>query len=151
MSDNWIALIPADPGFVPAPELQRRAEATLRQLAPEAEEIASSVSDGLEFHDCGGNLGSIRCPRCDAELDLQWWHQAMDEDRTPAGFCLRHKAMPCCGGSATLHELRYDWEQGFSRYCLEAMNPHIGTLSAEQVAEFETLLGCRLRVIYQHF
>jgi hypothetical protein len=58
--------------------------------------------------------------------------------------------MPCCGVSNTLHELVYEWPQGFGRFALEAMNPNIGILEDEHKKELEELLGTKLRVIYQH-
>ena len=52
--------------------------------------------------------------------------------------------------TVTLNDLQYDWPQGFGRFALQAMNPNIGKLNAAQMAEFERILGTKLRVIYQH-
>jgi hypothetical protein len=58
--------------------------------------------------------------------------------------------MPCCGSCYTLHNLAYDWPQGFALCDLRATNPNIGKLSDEQIAQFEAILGCPVRVIYAH-
>ena len=39
MSDNWIALVPEDPRFVPDAAKQRRARERFAVIAPEADEI----------------------------------------------------------------------------------------------------------------
>jgi hypothetical protein len=49
-----------------------------------------------------------------------------------------------------LHELGYDWPQGFGRFALDAMNPNIGELDDRLKTQFEKILGTKLRVIYQH-
>jgi hypothetical protein len=59
-------------------------------------------------------------------------------------------ATPCCGAICTLHELAYEWSQGFGRFALDAMNPNIGELEDRYKQEFEEILGTKLRVIYQH-
>jgi len=66
------------------------------------------------------------------------------------GFKLAPYPTPCCGVRCTLHELVYEWPQGFGRFALDAMNPNIGKLEDRYRAEFEEILGTRLRVIYQH-
>jgi len=66
------------------------------------------------------------------------------------GFKLATYATPCCGKKHTLHELVYDWPQGFARFAVDAMNPDIGKLEERHKREFEIILGTKLRVIYQH-
>jgi len=78
-----------------------------------------------------------------------WWQSRMDEDYGD-GFKLASYSTPCCGARCTLHELVYEWPQGFGRFALDAMNPNIGALEDRYKAEFEEILGTKLRVIYQH-
>jgi hypothetical protein len=73
----------------------------------------------------------------------------MDEDYGE-GFMLASYATPCCGAKGTLHDLVYDWPQGFGRFALRAMNPNIGKLEDRYRQEFEKILGTKLRVIHQH-
>lgn len=150
MSDHWIAIIPRNPHFVPADDRIAAGEEYLKSLAPESEEISSSVDAGVMFRDCGENLESIQCPKCQADLDQEWWSEALSEDEGEAGFKLATYLLPCCRKKATLNELVYHFDQGFSRFILEAMNPNIGELEREEIQHLEELLGTPLKVIYQH-
>jgi hypothetical protein len=73
----------------------------------------------------------------------------MDDDYED-GFRLDKYATPCCGKAHTLHELTYEWPQGFGRFALNAMNPNLGLLDDKYKREFEEILGTPLRVIYRH-
>jgi hypothetical protein len=74
----------------------------------------------------------------------------MDQDYGDKGFTLVKHPMPCCGAQHTLHDLAYEWPEGFTRCDVCAMNPNIEKLSDEQSARFEAILGCPVRVIYEH-
>lgn len=150
MSDHYIHIIPAKPGVVPDEAKQQAAVSYFRSIAPQASEVSSSVSDHLEFVHCGGNFGKICCPSCGAEIEMEFWQGWMDQDYGDKGFTLVKHLMPCCGGQHTLHDLVYEWPQGFTRCDVCAMNPNIGELSDEQIAHFEAILGCPVRVIYKH-
>lgn len=151
MSDDWIALVPEDPGFVPDAAAQRRARDRFAEVAPEADGIEIKVSDTAQFFDCGANLERICCPSCGSEIPVDWWQDRMDEDSDGEdGFKLASYPVPCCGKEHTLHELAYDWPQGFGRFALDVMNPNVGELEDKHKREFEMILGTKLRVIYQH-
>jgi hypothetical protein len=149
LSDHWIALIPEDPRFVPEVARQLRARDRFAEIAPEADEIEVRVSENVVFFDCGENFEHVFCPSCRSEIPAEWWKGRMDED-SDNGFKLAAYATPCCGKKLTLHDLVYEWPQGFGCFALDAMNPNIGLLENEQKREFETILGTKLRVIYQH-
>lgn len=161
MSDHWIALIPEDPRFVPDATMRQRARVRFAEIAPDAEEIEIKVSEKIAFFDCGQNFEKVLCPSCGTEISLDWWQsrmnddsgldewQEMDED-SGDGFKLASYTTPCCGKKHTLHELVYDWPQGFARFALDAMNPDIGKLDDKYKRELEKILGTKLRVIYQH-
>jgi hypothetical protein len=150
MSDDWITLIPEDPRFVPAPEKQKLACLKFREIAPSADEIEIRASETIEFHHCGANFERVLCPHCDSDV-TDWWTKRMDEEYDKeSGFKLLQYATPCCHATLTLHELHYEWPQGFGRFALEAMNPNLGKLKEEYKHEFERILGTPLRVIYTH-
>lgn len=149
MSDNWIILIPENPDYIPDEEKRVGARIHLMQLAPDADEIEITVFDNIEFFFCGGNFERICCPACGSEISDEWWQDRMEEDYED-GFKLDHYLTPCCGASRTLHELIYEWPQGFGRFAIEAMNPNIGMLDDVQKQVFEAILGTKLRVIYRH-
>ena len=152
MSDNWIVLIPEDPRFVPSPESQELARQRFLEIAPEADEIRVQVEKNIAFFDCGGNFERILCPSCRAEISVEWWQGRMNQDYDKDnGFKLAEYATPCCGVAGTLHELVYEWPQGFGRFAVDAMNPRLlGLLDDKYKREFEAILGTPLRVIYQH-
>lgn len=150
MSDHFIEIIPEDPAIVPEPAAQRAALEYLQSLAPDADGVECELAEHVEFRDCGENFESVSCPSCGAELDIDWWAEALDADHDGDGFRLRAIALPCCGAARTLHELRYELPQGFSRFVLSAMNPDIDPLSDTARRELERLLGCTVRIIYRH-
>jgi len=149
MSDHWIQLIPEDPRFVPAAAQQKQALRRLREIAPEADEIEIKLSKTIQFFDCGANFERILCPSCRTELDVEWWQSGMSKDHD-GGFKLADYRMPCCRTKHALHQLIYEWPQGFARFALDMMNPNIGKLKPKVQKELEELLGTKLRVIYQH-
>jgi hypothetical protein len=149
MSDNWITLIPEDPNHIPDAVRQRRARSRFAEIVPKADEIEIKVSNKIEFFDCGANFECVRCPACGSEIATDWWKDRMDED-CGDGFKLATYATPCCATKCTLHELAYDWPQGFGRFALETMNPNIGELTNRNQRELEGILGTKLRVIYRH-
>lgn len=149
MSDDWIVIIPEDPRFIPDQPNRDRARDRFTQIAPHASEIEAKVFETVQFFDCGANFERSLCPTCRSEIPTAWWQDRMEEDYGD-GFKLVSYPMPCCGTRSTLHELVYDWPQGFGRFALDAMNPNIGMLEERYKFEFEEILGTKLRVIYQH-
>jgi hypothetical protein len=150
MSDDYIHIIPAELGVVPDDEKRQCAVSYFRNIAPKASEVSTSELERMEFIHCGANLENICCPSCGAVIELDLWHEWMDHDWSDAGFSLTQHAMPCCSAQHTLHELAYAWPQGFARCDVCATNPGIGKLSDEQRSQFEKILGCPVRVIYEH-
>jgi hypothetical protein len=149
MSDNWIALIPDAPKFVPDVARLSRARDRFAEIAPDADEIEIKICEKVEFFDCGTNLEHIFCPSCQSKIPIAWWQERMMEDYNN-GFMLAKYATPCCNTFKTLHELIYDWPQGFGRFAIDAMNPNIGHLKDRYKQEFEEILGTKLRLIHQH-
>lgn len=149
MSDNWIIVVPENAAFVPPAEARRKALELFRSIAPSADEVKEEATQEIRFIDCGANLERIICPDCRAEIDVDWWQDAMS-DEADAGFPLRRIELPCCGSNRSLAELRYDWPQAFARYSVEAMNPQIGDLTDDQMRAFESALGCPVRKVLQH-
>lgn len=149
MSDNWITLIPEDPHLIPDQAKIERARDRFAEIVQSADEMAVKVTETVEFFDCGANFESIHCPECRSDVPNAWWQNRMDEDYGD-GFRLATYAAPCCGAAVTLHELDYDWPQGFGRFALEAMNPGVGTLQDRHKVELEQIFGTKLRVIHQH-
>lgn len=151
MSDHLRCFVPVDPRFVPATPAQEAAVELLRKAWPDADEISVDASDEIVLHDCGENLERVRCPHCRRDLDMGVWQELVEDDASEdGGFYLRSRPMPCCGRRATLNELVYEWPQAFGRFALTATDP--GTeLPAALLANLESTLGCKLRVVHQMY
>jgi len=150
MSDDYVHIIPEEPGTVPDADKREAAVTYFRSIAPRPDKISTWRKEALEFIDCGANFGRITCPGCGRVFEVGLWNDWMNSDVSDAGFTLTRRAMPCCGAEKTLHDLVYEWPQGFAHSGVRAMNPNIGKLSDEQRGRFESILGCRVRVVYQH-
>lgn len=150
MSDNRIRIIPADPEFIPDREVQDKLLTCAKRLAPAAEKFESGEYGSVQFIDCGSNLSAIKCPLCGSALDPGWWQNIMGELSVDDGISMEEFTLPCCGRAADISRLLYDFDQGFSRYCLDILNPNINGLSGTQVSEIESIMGRKIKVIYQH-
>jgi len=62
------------------------------------------------------------------------------------GFTLIPLTMPCCGTKATLNELAYQMDQGFSRFEIVISNGNIGTLPEAVKLELEEHLDCPFEI-----
>jgi len=150
MSDNWIRIIPDDLEYIPDQHIQKKLLSYVKQIAPKSEEIESIEYNKIQFIDCGTNLEVIKCPLCGSNLDIEWWRNQLDEQYDDEGVNIVDFILPCCKGITDISKLQYDFDQGFSKYCLEMMNPDIGLLSKVQIGEIETIMGKKIKVIYQH-
>lgn len=153
MADYWTILIPEDPHYMPDANQRSRALERFRQLAPVADDLVIHARDSIGFFDCGGQFHSIRCPTCQAEIPVEWWQDRMAEDAVSydgdEGFKLNSYPGPCCNAPHTLNELVYEAPQGFARFAIEAWNPRMAPLAADDLAVLEAIVGARLRVIYR--
>jgi hypothetical protein len=150
MSDDFIVLVPSDSKFAASPDAQRRVAAILRRLAPSADSIEPEVSEAIRFHDAGSNFESISCPRCAAEISIDWWQDRMDDDAIEDGFRLERYPAPCCGASLTLNELEYDAPQAFGRTSWTVQNANVGELDETAHQELEAAAETSLVAVYQH-
>ncbi len=148
MSDDYISIIPTDPWYLPETHAQEIALATLKQYAPEADEIEVNVSELPTFIDCGANFERVICPTCKTIIN-EWWQTAMDCAAT-TNFRDLTITTPCCRTSTSLNDLRYEWPAGFARFVLEAQNPSIGLLNVHQIQTLSQILGFRIRQILAH-
>jgi hypothetical protein len=149
VSDNDIVLIPVDPHYVPSDSQREDARRILGAAVPLADHVTATVTEHPEVVHPHQNWSGVRCARCGATLDDDWWAAAVDEAATTEFRDLR-TTLPCCGASESLNELDYVWPAGFARFQLEASNPNVGRLPVELIARLEAALGTKLRVIYQH-
>jgi hypothetical protein len=148
MSDTWVRLVPKNKEYIPNSLDQAKAIAHFWQAISDCEGVESESFNTLQFFDAGAS-GNAYCPNCGEALDNDDWNTWLEEDEdVTQGFKFEMKTLPCCGQAYTLGDLEYDLEQGFGRFCLEALVT--APLTINQVTELEEILGCPLRVIYQH-
>jgi hypothetical protein len=149
MSDNILTLIPISPDYIPGERSRASAEELLRRIAPAAEEVSSEALDYPRFFDAGANFERVSCPLCHADLDMDWWGDAMSSafEHQPPVLAV---VLPCCGASSSLNDLSYSWPQGFARYGLAARNPQLRELSPDQIQQLAETIGSPIRPIWSH-
>jgi|SRR5215831_11928164 len=150
MSDDFIVLVPSDPELSASPDALKRVAEILQRLAPSADSVEPEVSKAIRFHDAGSNFESISCPRCAADISIDWWQDRMDDDSVDEGFRLERYSVPCCNTPLTLNELRYESPQAFARTSWTVQNANIGVLEERDRRELEAAAGTPLITIYQH-
>lgn len=116
MSEHLVKLIPYLPTYRTNVKAAEQAVSALSRLV-DAEEITFRQSEQPEFVDCGSALAEIRCPKCGAVLDFDWWGGVMDRMYAESHFFILEETMPCCGKTVNFNNLRYTQPCGFS--CLE--------------------------------
>jgi hypothetical protein len=151
MSDQYIIVIPESPDFVPDQTKQQQSISYFRSITPPDTKIEASVTNQIQFIDCGSNFESIECPDCGANIEIQTWQSWMGIDFYNGGFILNLHKVSCCHRDHTLQELRYHFPQGFARFQIKALNPDISQLTPDQLIEFTQVLGCPVRAIYRHY
>jgi len=149
VSDNDIVVIPVDPQYVPTKAQCETALSLMKAALPAADEVTTNSASHPELVHPYANWSGVRCPRCHAALDDDWWVAAVDE-ASATSFDELHVGLPCCGSRESLNDLDYVWPAGFARFQLDAANPDIETLPPELIAKLETVLGIKVRVVYQH-
>jgi hypothetical protein len=150
MSTNLLRIIPTDPAWTPNERAAGDALAALRDLAPGASATEAVRHDDVTFVDQGANFEAVRCPACGAELDVDWWQEAMEAAHR-VRFADLAVVVPCCGVPASLNELDYDWPAGFARFVLEARDPGRQGPTDEELARVTAALGHPVRVIWAHY
>lgn len=151
MSDNWIRIVPSDPGHVPTADRAQALMSLVAGMMPSADEVTIEASDEIVFVDAGVNQGSALCPQCGAELASEWWATAMAESYDRSAFADRRVVTPCCGANSDLNELDYgDWPIAFARWWVDCMNPNLGRLDEIQVRSLVAALDHPITVVYQH-
>lgn len=150
MSTSLLSVIPTDPSWTPDEEAAAGALAVLQQLAPDASEVTASRHDEVTFVDQGGNFDSLRCPTCGVQLEIDWWHDAMD---TAATLRFRDLAVrvPCCGARTSLNDLDYRSPAGFARFVLVARDPGRGEIATAEVGRLAAAIGHPVRVVWASY
>jgi hypothetical protein len=150
MSTYYYLLIPNAPDYVPDAAAGERALERFASFLPEAEEVTAEEGEDVEFVWAGENFETVSCPACGTVLENDWWIRAVDAAYGGSRFADLRVTTPCCGASTSLNDLQYYFPQGFARFVLSALEPHITDLEDWQVRELEEIVGCKLRKIWVH-
>lgn len=161
MSDDYLKIIPTSPDQVPPKKAHKPAVSLLKSFFPDGEECQAEVYEAIEFIDQGENIEAVICPACRkrSELDhlseddpvVAWWCELSDAICESALETLS-TTMSCCGRDVRVMDLEFDWPAGIARFELSVMNPDsTENLTASQLGELETILGCGLRQIRAHY
>ncbi|MBZ4632045.1 hypothetical protein GBP94_22010 [Mycobacterium avium subsp. hominissuis] len=153
MSDTWLVVFPADPGWVPSNEQAAAAAKVIAELIPTevADQPDLRLTPNIEFIDAGSNFGALRCPACGQDLELSWWHEQMDRQyRRDTGFHLQPVTVPCCARTTTLNDLAYGWPLGFARWQATTLSPDRGWLTDAELSEIGQALGHPVRQTARH-
>ena len=152
MSDNYINIIPQNSSFIPDLVEQEHIRDVLHKICPKSEMIEIEINEGVQFRDCGSNFERVICPNCHTEINIDSWQSLMDKDYDSEmnGFLLNKYSVPCCEKLYNLSDLKYEFEQGFSRFLVGCMNPNRLKLSPDEIAQVEEVAKFSIKVIYQH-
>lgn len=146
MSDSILRIIPCNPMYVPPVEQQSHATDVLRSYFAHADSVKVETFVTVQFIDAGENWGEIRCPSCDAILDMDWWSGAMGE-ASEHDFQDLNVTTPCCGSKVSLNTLKYEFEVGFAKFVLEVLNPNKTKLDNSDLSNLEAILGFDIKVV----
>lgn len=147
MSDCIFRIIPSDP-YYRMEEAKAPAVVACLKARISADDIAVKTYDAPVFIDCGENLERITCPVCGAELDFDWWGEAMEAASEGAFMDLSVK-LPCCGERSSLNDLCYDFPCGFSCVEVSILNP-TALPDDDCLLHIQDLLGTPVRCITAH-
>jgi hypothetical protein len=149
MSDNLLKLIPTQPEYVPDRDAQFAAQELLGRIVENGRKVLAYTTEQVEFVDAGANFEGLSCPVCGQSISGEWWSAAISKANESA-FTNLNVVTPCCETSTSLNDLNYNWAQGFARFVLQVRNPGVASLDKSVLSELETILGCKLRVVWAH-
>ncbi len=144
MSDTIYKIIACEPDFEPVREVGENVVELLKGSIS-ADSVEIKYHGQISFIDCGGNLESITCPCCGAELSSDWWGEAM-EQAAQSEFENLETIVPCCNREMSLNELEYDFPCGFGKWEIDIWNPQ-GELTTEIIQELAKMSGVEVKVV----
>ena len=148
MSDIMYKIIAREPDFALVSDVAEDVVEYLKACVS-AESIAIKLHGQVVFIDCGGNLERITCPICGAELNFEWWGEAMEQAAQNEFEDLK-VTVPCCNWKVSLNELEYELPCGFGRWEIAILNP-LEELQEQVLQEVELRLGVDVRVIVARY
>jgi hypothetical protein len=92
-------------------------------------------------------------PFTGTDVARQWYYDLDSTVAKAIRISELQTTMPCCGANVLFTSLRFHWPAGFARFQLSVWNPDVdeGYLTADQLGELESVLGCKLVQIEAHY
>lgn len=150
MAEASLLIYPQDKNFVPEQAAIDRAIDILNE-AGDFDGISYESWQTPHFISSGDALERVSCPKCDTEINAddedyqEWWYDTMDGLATAESGEDFQLNMPCCEAEILAKELKFADEASFVRFVLKLSEPLDDVeISAEQFAELEQLLQCKL-------
>lgn len=100
------------------------------------------------FVDCGSNLETIFCPKCETELSFDWWGNKMNI-ASKCSFQHLEIELPCCTKIVSLNDLKYNYKCGFSCSVIEIFNP-TNEFNQQIINSIQMILGTNINLINAH-
>lgn len=147
MSDVIEKIIPVNP-FIKIPIGDLQAARDLISDKVSYDSITVDTSESPVFIDCGENLESINCPQCGAQISFEAWGELMNK-AYESSFMDLDVILPCCNSKASLNNLKYKDECGFSRCVISILNPQ-NTIDDDLQESIESLLRTKIKIVHAH-
>jgi len=112
----------------------------------------SIFSDRILLADAGQNFETVKCPFCKASL-MEWWGSAMSSAYSEDyGFQELIITAPCCNNVTSLHNLEYNFPQGFYRTMIEVMPEVNSQIRADEIADkLLEITGINWRIVHARY
>jgi hypothetical protein len=109
-------------------------------------------SERIQFADAGQNFEVAKCPFCRNNL-MEWWGETMSSSYSnDLGFVEIDKTTPCCNMRISLHNLEYNFPQGFYKTMIEICPKVDSQIDSEKIAErLEIITKGKWRIIHAHY
>ena len=123
-----------------------------RDISFNGEEPRILNNDKIAFADAGENFEQVMCPFCKVDL-MSWWGTAMSLAYSEEeGFTNLKVVTPCCGKTASLHNLAYVFPQGFYRIKIEFELLSVDEQIVDAVAtQLESITKNKWRIILARY
>lgn len=115
MSDSILKLIPSIPSFIPNSTAQIALMEYLNSIFSNTK-IKISITNNIEFIDCGENFQEVVCPYCKQPLNMEWWGETMSI-LYEKHFIEAFFELPCCSQTTQIFDLIYKENCGFFKIC----------------------------------
>lgn len=148
MSDHFVRLIPEDIHI----SLDENSINLIEGLRWNENIPKFIFSEQVHFADAGQNFESVKCPSCKTDL-IEWWGNAMSSAYSNEhGFVNLEITTPCCSMNMSLHDLEYNFPQGFYKTMIEVMHESENkAVYGDIVDSLLNITGVKWRIIYAHY